>query len=68
VLLALTAMVAGAYLLSALDAQETRVLEDSSRNRRITILLPFTTHLEETPAATTPTLPKPPRVPGTSGG
>jgi len=38
------------------------------RNRRITILLPFTTRLEETPAATTPAVPQPPRVPGTSGG
>ena len=55
VLLALTALVAGAYLLSALDAQETRVLEDSSRNRRITIAIyqpPAST--ECTPAAPCP--------------
>jgi hypothetical protein len=55
VLLALTALVAGPYLLSALDAQETRVLEDSSRNRRITIAIyqpPAST--ECTPAAPCP--------------
>ena len=38
-LLALVALAAGPYLLSSLDAQETRVLEDSSRNRRITIAI-----------------------------
>jgi chemotaxis protein MotB len=36
------------------------------RNRRITILLPFTTRLDETPPAV-PTVPQPPRIPGTSG-
>jgi len=38
-LLGLVALAAGPYLLASLDAQETRVLEDSSRNRRIPIAI-----------------------------
>jgi chemotaxis protein MotB len=36
------------------------------RNRRITIMLPFTTRLDDSPAKT-PTVPQPPRIPGTTG-
>jgi len=38
-LLALLALAAGPYWLASLGAQEARVLEDSSRNRRITIVI-----------------------------
>ena len=37
------------------------------RNRRITILLPFTTHVDDETPAAAPALPRPPRIPGTSG-
>jgi hypothetical protein len=36
------------------------------RNRRITIMLPFTTRLDDSPAKI-PTVPQPPRIPGTTG-